>query len=211
MVENWEPQFEVYVFMQVIKRPGRRYCATLKRCVIEPSESISEDQESHTLGETLESVRLLYAGRFAMSGCMRLSTASQTFVLPLQPSPYVSWQIVSGGGAEGLILDTAGNLLSSRYRERVSQHEAGHFLVSYLLGVLPRAYTLSSLNALTKYGALNVQAGTRFVDYDFQEEVKTGKLQSKVGGRINADLRAVTEAPCWELNQIRAGKQAGSV
>jgi hypothetical protein len=114
---------------------------------------------------------------------MRLSTPSQKFVLPIQPSPLFSWQIVNGGGAEGLILDTAGNLLSSRYRERVSQHEAGHFLVSYLLGVLPRAYTLSSLNALTKYGALNVQAGTRFVDYDFQEEVKTGKLQSKVSDK----------------------------
>lgn len=95
---------------------------------------------------------------------------------------------MNGGGGEGLILDTAGNLLSSRYRDRVSQHEAGHFLVSYLLGVLPRAYTLSSLNALTKYGALNLQAGTRFVDYDFQEEVKTGKLQSKVGSTFEAYL-----------------------
>uniref|UniRef100_A0A7I4DQ59 Uncharacterized protein n=1 Tax=Physcomitrium patens TaxID=3218 RepID=A0A7I4DQ59_PHYPA len=54
----------------------------------------------------------------------------------------------------------------------------GHFLISYLVGILPKSYTLSSFDAFRKYGALNVQAGTTFVDYDFQEEVTTGKLSS---------------------------------
>lgn len=53
----------------------------------------------------------------------------------------------------------------------LGQHEAGHFLVSYLVGILPRDYTLSSLDAFRKYGVLNVQAGTTFVDFEFQEEV----------------------------------------
>lgn len=51
------------------------------------------------------------------------------------------------------------------------QHEAGHFLIAYLLGVLPRGYTLSSLEAFVKEGSLNVQAGTSFVDFEFVEEV----------------------------------------
>lgn len=51
------------------------------------------------------------------------------------------------------------------------QHEAGHFLVAYLVGILPRGYTLSSLEALQKEGSLNIQAGTAFVDYEFLEEV----------------------------------------
>lgn len=51
------------------------------------------------------------------------------------------------------------------------QHEAGHFLVAYLVGILPKGYTLSSLDALKKEGSLNVQAGTAFVDFEFLEEV----------------------------------------
>lgn len=51
------------------------------------------------------------------------------------------------------------------------QHEAGHFLIAYLVGILPRGYTLTSLDALKKEGSLNIQAGTAFVDFEFLEEV----------------------------------------
>lgn len=87
-------------------------------------------------------------------------------------------QVVNGGGVEALIVDTIGQLLSKKYRDRVAQHEAGHFLIAYLLGILPKGYTLSSLDALKKEGALTVQAGTAFVDFQFLEEVKSGKLSS---------------------------------
>ena len=53
------------------------------------------------------------------------------------------------------------------------QHEAGHFLVAYLLGVLPKGYTITSLDTLSKQGSLNIQAGTAFVDYEFLEEVSS--------------------------------------
>eukprot|EP00897_Mesotaenium_endlicherianum_P006447 jgi/Mesen1/5830/ME000297S05022 len=85
--------------------------------------------------------------------------------------------IANGGGGEALVVDTLGNALSTSYRERVAQHEAGHFLVSYLLGILPRGYTLSGLDAFQRYGALNVQAGTTFV--------KSGKLSSGMLGRYS--------------------------
>lgn len=51
------------------------------------------------------------------------------------------------------------------------QHEAGHFLIAYLVGILPKGYTLTSFEALKKEGSLNVQAGTAFVDFEFLEEV----------------------------------------
>ncbi|KAM0950667.1 putative peptidase M41 [Dioscorea sansibarensis] len=89
------------------------------------------------------------------------------------------------GGMGNLLLDTIAHTVSEKYHSRVIQHEAGHFLVAYLLGVLPRGYTLSSLEALRKEGSLNVQAGTSFVDLEFLEEVATGKVSAKMVNRFS--------------------------
>ncbi|XVF57359.1 hypothetical protein PTKIN_Ptkin06aG0198900 [Pterospermum kingtungense] len=75
------------------------------------------------------------------------------------------------GGVGSLVLDTIGHTFSQKYHNRVIQHEAGHFLIAYLVGILPRGYTLTSLEALKKEGSLNIQAGTAFVDFEFLEEV----------------------------------------
>ncbi|XP_042000616.1 uncharacterized protein LOC121750197 [Salvia splendens] len=81
-------------------------------------------------------------------------------------------------GFSFLILDSLGHSFSQKYHNRVVQHEAGHFLIAYLLGILPKGYTLTSLEALKKEGSLNVQAGTAFVDLEFLEEVNTGKVSA---------------------------------
>ena len=86
-------------------------------------------------------------------------------------------QVGNGGAAEALALDTLGRATSSAYRRRVARHESGHFLVAWLCGILPRAYTLSAWDAVRKEGAL-VQAGTQFADKAFQREVAGGKLSS---------------------------------
>ncbi|XP_057818604.1 uncharacterized protein LOC131031496 isoform X2 [Cryptomeria japonica] len=83
--------------------------------------------------------------------------------------------VIYGGGVESLIIDTIGRMLS---KNDALQHEAGHFLIAYLLGILSKGYTLSNLDAFKKNGSLNVQAGTAFVDFQFLEEVKSGKLSS---------------------------------
>ncbi|TVU20790.1 hypothetical protein EJB05_30386, partial [Eragrostis curvula] len=82
------------------------------------------------------------------------------------------------GGLRNMVLDTIGHSLSQKYHNRVIQHEAGHFLIAYLLGVLPKGYTITSLDTLIKQGSLNVQAGTAFVDYEFLEEINAGKLSA---------------------------------
>lgn len=89
------------------------------------------------------------------------------------------------GGVWNLIIDTIGHTVSQKYHNRVVQHEAGHFLIAYLLGVLPKGYTLSSLEAFTKEGSLNVQAGTAFVDFEFVEEIDTGKVSAKMLNRFS--------------------------
>lgn len=89
------------------------------------------------------------------------------------------------GGIGSLVLDTIGHTFSQKYHNRVIQHEAGHFLIAYLVGILPRGYTLSSFDALKKEGSLNVQAGTTFVDFEFVEEVKTGKVSATMLNRFS--------------------------
>ncbi|KAK9732627.1 hypothetical protein RND81_04G011300 [Saponaria officinalis] len=90
-----------------------------------------------------------------------------------------------GGGIGSLVLDTIGHTVSQKYHNRVVQHEAGHFLIAYLLGILPRGYTLSSLEAFSKEGSLNVQAGTTFVDFEFLEEVNSGKVTATMLNRFS--------------------------
>ncbi|KAG2430326.1 hypothetical protein HYH02_013803 [Chlamydomonas schloesseri] len=88
-------------------------------------------------------------------------------------------QVGNGGGGEALLVDTLGRLLRPHsYGARVAAHEAGHLLVAYLVGLLPRAYTLSSLDAFLRYRALNIQAGTRFCDSEFAAEVAAGRLKA---------------------------------
>ncbi|KAF9670019.1 hypothetical protein SADUNF_Sadunf13G0024800 [Salix dunnii] len=89
------------------------------------------------------------------------------------------------GGLGSLVLDTVGHTFSQKYHNRVIQHEAGHFLIAYMVGILPRGYTLTSLEALQKDGSLNVQAGTAFVDFEFLEEVKTGKVSATTLNRFS--------------------------
>lgn len=87
-------------------------------------------------------------------------------------------QILNAGGVEALLLDTVARVISPTYKRRVALHEAGHFLIAYLIGILPKSYTLSSLDAFVSRRALNVQAGTTFCDSNFLKEVSSGKLSS---------------------------------
>mmetsp|Transcript_18400 Transcript_18400/g.51576 ORF Transcript_18400/g.51576 Transcript_18400/m.51576 type:complete len:264 (-) Transcript_18400:668-1459(-) len=87
-------------------------------------------------------------------------------------------QVANGGGGQGLLVDSLGRIINPSYKQRVALHEAGHMLVAYIVGILPRAYTLSSWDAFVRYRALNVQAGTQFCDTQFQAEVASGRLSS---------------------------------
>jgi len=90
----------------------------------------------------------------------------------------VADQVANQGGGEALVVDNLGRLLKPSYGKRVAYHEAGHFLVAYLVGVLPRAYTLSSLDAFRRFQRLNIQAGTQFCDSVFVKEVQSGRISA---------------------------------
>ena len=65
-------------------------------------------------------------------------------------------QVYNGGAIDALLVDTAGRYLNSSYAKRVSHHEAGHFLVAYLIGLLPKRYTLSAADALSRYDTVAI-------------------------------------------------------
>lgn len=87
-------------------------------------------------------------------------------------------QIVNAGGMEALMIDSIARIISPTYQNRVALHEAGHFLIAYLLGLLPKGYTLSSWDAFLENRRLNFQAGTTFCDAAFQQEVSRGQISS---------------------------------
>eukprot|EP00471_Norrisiella_sphaerica_P003688 CAMPEP_0184488874 /NCGR_PEP_ID=MMETSP0113_2-20130426/13784_1 /TAXON_ID=91329 /ORGANISM="Norrisiella sphaerica, Strain BC52" /LENGTH=437 /DNA_ID=CAMNT_0026871981 /DNA_START=370 /DNA_END=1683 /DNA_ORIENTATION=- len=90
----------------------------------------------------------------------------------------------NNAGGSLLIVDTLGRTLYPKYRRRVAVHEAGHFMVSYLMGVLPVEYTLSALESYRKRGDSRglksaVQAGTRFADEVFKMEISSGSIRTR--------------------------------
>ncbi|KAK1580868.1 hypothetical protein Q3G72_000841 [Acer saccharum] len=109
------------------------------------------------------------------------------------------------GGIGSLVIDTIGHTFSQKYHNRVIQHEAGHFLIAYLMGILPKAYTLSSLEALKKEGSLNLQAGTAFVDFEFLEEVNTGKVSSTTLNRFSCIALAGVATECLLYGYAEGG------
>ncbi|CAE8676349.1 unnamed protein product [Polarella glacialis] len=88
-------------------------------------------------------------------------------------------RVVNKGLLELLVVDSISRAVNEEYRSRVVQHEAGHFLVAYLLGLLPKAYTLSSWEALVRFKSPNVQAGCVFCDAAFQRESATGSISGR--------------------------------
>ncbi|XP_008672985.1 stress regulated protein isoform X1 [Zea mays] len=110
-------------------------------------------------------------GGFSVSAALELSQLQILFLILGLLSLWSVDFVYFGGGVRNLVLDTIGHYLSQKYHNRVIQHEAGHFLIAYLLGVLPKGYTITSLDTLMNQGSLNVQAGAAFVDYEFLEEM----------------------------------------
>jgi hypothetical protein len=166
--------------------PRRAYSlADLRLSRVEPSRVLSP------VDATLDSFRdkaqiAAAAGAVALAAAAHpsfsqgVSAAASLFFLATLDA------VVANGGFGFLVLDSAARVFSSSYAKRVAAHEAGHFLVAYLLGLLPRGYDLSSLSAFKRSRALNVQAGTRLCDVAFRKEVSSGKISSSSVDRAAA-------------------------
>ncbi|KAF8056002.1 hypothetical protein HT031_006523 [Scenedesmus sp. PABB004] len=142
---------------------------------IEPAKLLSPTDES------LNAVRNAAQGAAAagLAALAFFAGFSKVFgVLVAASFLLVADQVANAGGGEALLVDSLGRVLSPNYGARVTLHEAGHFLVAYLVGLLPRDFTLSSADAFMRHRALNVQAGCQFCDGGFDGEVAAGRLSS---------------------------------
>ncbi|XP_026438138.1 uncharacterized protein LOC113336706 isoform X1 [Papaver somniferum] len=86
---------------------------------------------------------------------------------------------------EGMKLDTVDDVPCEDYYRMCTQHEAGHFLTAYLLGVLPKRYTIPSLEAMRN----NELVGGRvdFIGFEFLSSVRriTSLKDKRDAGKVS--------------------------
>jgi len=81
------------------------------------------------------------------------------------------------GKGSTLLLDWLASF-SPQYRDRIIRHEAGHFLVAYLLGIPVSGYTLSAWEALKQ--RQSGQGGVSFNDPDLASQLEQGIISTQM-------------------------------
>lgn len=87
--------------------------------------------------------------------------------------------LASQGILQSLVLDFLARLVNPEYEERVVEHEAARFLIGYLTGTLPKAYTLTPLDAVTRFQSVIIRSGCVFCSSQVQREIEAGSMSSK--------------------------------
>jgi len=78
----------------------------------------------------------------------------------------------------GALSETVLKTVSPKTQEKITKHEAGHFLLAYLLGCPVEGYVLSAWAALqdARFGSRAVSAGTAFVDPVLAKQISSNKV-----------------------------------
>jgi hypothetical protein len=115
---------------------------------------------------------ILYAIAFASSVAASLSGVSPDVQLLFVAAAFGVWiadKFLASGALDLIITDLIANAFQ-RHRERVSLHEAGHFLVGYGLGQMPEFYSLNAIQTI-RTGRLPRQGGTSFCDCEIVRSI----------------------------------------
>lgn len=94
--------------------------------------------------------------------------------------------------------------VNPEYGEKIIAHEAGHFLIAYLLGVPVRACVTEAKDA-TKYPELKGPAGTVFFDSKLADEMAGGKLTKSSLDRLSVILMAGIAAEAVKFGRAEGG------
>ncbi|NJL79532.1 MAG: ATP-dependent Zn protease [Richelia sp. RM2_1_2] len=125
--------------------------------------------------------------------------AVATFAI-LAIATFDSWSLEGRGGT--LFLDLIGGF-SGEYRERILHHEAGHFLVAYILGVPVTGYSLSAWEALKqKQQGLG---GVTFDDVELLSQFEKGTITTRILERYYTIWMAGIAAEKLIYNDYKGG------
>lgn len=129
---------------------------------------------------------------------------STFFILTLAPLTLERF-FLNGAISDSLLL-----LLVPGRRRRIARHEAGHFLISYLLGCPIEAVALTSLDALLdeRFGGLSssVSAGVSFYDPGLTGEIGEGRITRKTIDRYSAVVMGGVASEALEYGGAEGGK-----
>lgn len=104
----------------------------------------------------------------------------------------------------GKYFETIYRKLFPEYTKKIIYHEAGHFLLSYLLGVPVRGYITSSWDA-KKYPEIKGQAGTIFFDNKLAEEINSQKVTRTSIDRLSVVVMAGIAAEALKFGRAEGG------
>ena len=83
-------------------------------------------------------------------------------------------------------------------------HEAGHFLVAYLLGLSLRGCVVNARDAL-KYPEISGQAGTIFFDQKLNDEMNNSKVTRQTLDRLSVVIMAGIAAEALRYEKAEGG------
>lgn len=105
---------------------------------------------------------------------------------------------------KGAVFETCYQTLFPEYKKKIVAHEAGHFLIAYLLGLSVRGVVTSAWEA-RKYPEIRGQAGTMFYDSKLYDELNTQKVTRSSLDRLSIVLMAGIAAEALLFNKAEGG------
>jgi hypothetical protein len=105
---------------------------------------------------------------------------------------------------KGACFETVYQTLFPEYKENIIYHEAGHFFISYLLGVPVRGCVTNAWEA-RKYPDIRGQAGTIFYDNRLEEELNRQKISRTSLDRMTVVVMAGIAAEALKFGRAEGG------
>lgn len=105
---------------------------------------------------------------------------------------------------KGAVFETIYRGIKPEYKDKVISHEAGHFLLAYLLGVPIRGVATSAWEA-RKYPDIQGQAGTIFYDTKLANEMASSKVTRTSLDRLSVIVMAGIAAEALKFQKAEGG------
>jgi hypothetical protein len=107
----------------------------------------------------------------------------------------------------GALSETIVKTLDRGTQPKITRHEAGHFLCSYILGCPVEGYVLSAWAALKdpRFGSRGVSAGTSFFDAELSKQMESSKITRSAVDRYSIIVMAGIAAEAINFGRADGG------